>query len=226
MSRLVSVKVRYTDVVTFTQERTLDIPWTDWKVKYAGTRVVLFARGDCLVATDLAQAKYELVDTKRRTLVVSLPPPSLLSPRVIFAPPGQWGSEIYAVSNQGVEAIIPGDDSRKRAIDGAMRLAQKRIEEAGRARDVTEAAKANSEKVLRGVFDALGWKASFRWRYPAGVAATASSSRTARKLSPSTTDWRIVDTGAAAAHVDVRTGWVRSRGPFNGNFGRKSTQVS
>jgi hypothetical protein len=45
MSHLVSVKVRYADIVTFTQQRTLDIPWTDWKVKYAGTRVVLFVNG-------------------------------------------------------------------------------------------------------------------------------------------------------------------------------------
>src|SRR5262245_6366175 len=53
MGHLVSLKVSYADVVEFTESRSLEIPWLQWELPYAGTKVLLIARGDCSFATDL-----------------------------------------------------------------------------------------------------------------------------------------------------------------------------
>jgi hypothetical protein len=164
MGRLVSVKVNVADVVEFTQDRTFGIPWSSWQVSYAGTKVLLIAKGDCLVATDLQSGRYEAVDAARRSATLVMAAPAVLQARVNHAPPEQGGSRLYAISNQGIEAIIPGNDSRGRAIEGAMRLAQARIEEAGRSPDVQRAARENAELVLKSAFGALGWTVTVRWQ--------------------------------------------------------------
>lgn len=163
MGQLVSLRVNVADVVEFTEHRTFDIPWSLWEVRYAGTRVLLIVKGDCLVATDLTRARYERIEPTKRTVVIALPRPSVLQARVNHAPPEQGGSRIYAISNEGIEAIIPGDASRTQAIDGAMRLAQRRVEAGGRKPEVTRVAMENAELMLKGALGALGWTASFRW---------------------------------------------------------------
>jgi hypothetical protein len=164
MGRLVSVKVNVADVVEFTQERTLGIPWSAWQLSYAGTKVVLIAKGDCLVGTDLMAGRYEAVDAARRSATLVLPAPKVLQARVNHAPPEQGGSRLYAISNQGIEAIVPGNESRAQAIDGALRLAQTRIEDAGRSADVLRAARESAEHVLQAAFGALGWNVAIRWQ--------------------------------------------------------------
>ena len=59
MGHLVSLKVNYADVIEFTAKQALGIPWTDWELRLGSTKVLLVARGDCTVATDLRAAKYE-----------------------------------------------------------------------------------------------------------------------------------------------------------------------
>ncbi len=73
------------------------------------------------------------------------------------------GSRAYALSNQGIEAIIPGDGNRTKAIDGAMRVAQERVERAGRDTEVTRSAKQAAEAVVKAVFSATGWTAHIKW---------------------------------------------------------------
>jgi hypothetical protein len=164
MGHLVSVKVNYADVIEFTENRALGIPWSQWEVRYGGTRVLLVAKGDCSVATDLRLAKYEEMDTAKRQVTMVLPAPTTLQARVNHAPADQGGSRLYAVSNQGIEAIIPGDSSRTKAVSSALALAQTKVEEACKASDVIAAAKANAETVLKGSFSAVGWNTRIRWK--------------------------------------------------------------
>ena len=164
MGHLVALKVNVADVVEFTADSTLDIPGSPWQVKYGATRVLLIVKGDCSVATDLRAAAYESVDRSRRTVTIVLPTPAALQPRVIHAAPGQDGSRIYAVTDQGLEAIIPGDANRSRAIDSAMGLAQKKVEEAGRSPEAVHLAKENTELILKGMLTALGWNANLKWK--------------------------------------------------------------
>jgi multimeric flavodoxin WrbA len=75
----------------------------------------------------------------------------------------QGGSRLYSVSNQGIEALIPGNANRLKAIDAAMQLAQQKVEEAGRSPDVLRAATENTEALLRSTFRAVGWTLVVRW---------------------------------------------------------------
>ena len=67
MGHLVSVKVNYADVIEFTERRTQDIPWSQWDLDLGGTKVLLIARGDCTIATNLGAAKYQNINAEKRT---------------------------------------------------------------------------------------------------------------------------------------------------------------
>ena len=164
MGHLVSVRIRSADVIEISESRSFDIPWAMWEFRYAGTRVLLIAKGDCLIATDLRAAKYESIDEANRSVTVVLQPPKVLQARVNHAPPEQGGSRFYAISNLGIEAILPGSASRTKAINSALRLAQENVERTGRDAESLRLAKANAEEVLRGTLSALGWKVKFDWR--------------------------------------------------------------
>jgi hypothetical protein len=163
MGHLASIKVNVADVVEFTESRTFNIPWTAWEVPYAGTTVLLIVKGDCLVGTDLRAGRYESVDREGRTVTLVLPPPDLLQARVNHGPAEQDGSRLYSVSNRGIEALIPGNANRMKAIDAAMRIAQSKVEEAGRATDVMNAARENAEALLKSSFSAIGWTLTVEW---------------------------------------------------------------
>jgi hypothetical protein len=164
MGHLVALKVNVADVIEFTEDSTFDIPWSLWQVKYGATKVLLIVRGDCSVATDLRAATYESIDQANRSVTIVLKSPAVLQPRVIHASPDKGGTKIYATSNRGLEAIIPGDANRNKAIDSAMSLAQKEVEKAGKSPDVVRVAKDNTEIILKGMLAAIGWKANFKWK--------------------------------------------------------------
>ena len=166
MGHLVSVKVEVADVVEFTQTRTFDIPWTLWQVPVGGTKVLLIVKGDCLVATDLRQGTYEEVDAAKRSVRLVLPTPSVLQARVNHAAPEQGGTRLYAVTNQGIEALIPGQENRLKAIEAAMTMAQKKVEEAGKSAAVLRTAQESAEFVLKGTYAAIGWTVDVRWKPP------------------------------------------------------------
>jgi len=164
MGQLVSLMVKVSDIVELTENRALDIPWSTWEFRYAGTKVLMIVKGDCSIATDVGAAKFESIDNAKRTVTVVLPAPKVLQARVNHAPPSQGGSHLYAINNQGIEAIIPGSANRTKAIEAALSLAQKKIEDAGKSPDVVSAAKENTEHVLKNSLTALGWSASFKWK--------------------------------------------------------------
>jgi hypothetical protein len=52
MGTLVSLKVNYANVLEFNNRITQEIPWTQWEIRFGGTRVLLIARGECLIGTN------------------------------------------------------------------------------------------------------------------------------------------------------------------------------
>jgi len=163
MGHLVTVKVNYANVLESTERMTQDIPWTKWELRFGGTKILLVARGDCLVGTDLRLAKYVEVNKDSRSAVLVLPGPKTISARVNHDPKEKGGSYFYAVTGTGIEPIIPGSANRTRAIDAGLRTAQEDISRACRSPDVLATAKKNTETILLPVFSAIGWKVSFRW---------------------------------------------------------------
>ena len=164
MGHLTSLKVNYADIVEFTEKRTQGVPWTQWELNLGGTRVLLVARGDCTVATDLRNARYESVDAASRTLTVNLPAPRTLVARVNHEPREKGGSYFYAITSHGIEPLIPNSSNREKAVTNALALAQREVERACNTTEVVAGAKKNAEDVLVPAFLALGWKASIAWQ--------------------------------------------------------------
>jgi hypothetical protein len=164
MGDLVSIKVNYADVIEFDQKRTLNIPWTDWGVSIGGTKVLLVARGDCSIATNLSAARYENISEKHRTLKLVLPGPRTLQARVKHSDMKSGGSYFYAVTSKGVEPIIPGDANRTKAINNALQVAQREVERSCATQPVIALAKKNAEEVLTATFQATGWAPTIVWQ--------------------------------------------------------------
>lgn len=164
MGHLVSVKVNYSDVIEFTEKRSLDIPWSQWELRLGGTKVLLVARGDCTVATNLSAAKYERINADGRSLTVVLSLPQPLQARVNHDSRVKGGSYFYAITNQGLELLIPDTNNRTQAINNALTRAQNEVERVCTQPQVLEMAKQNAENVLRAIFQTTGWTPIFAWK--------------------------------------------------------------
>lgn len=163
MGHLVSVKLNYSDVVEFNQNRTLGIPWSQWQVRLGGTKVLLVARGDCTVATNLGGATYKSIDRINRTLTVVLPSPQPLDARINHDTRQKGGSYFYAITSNGVQLILPDSTNRVDAIDNALRLAQKDVYRVCNQPEVLATTRENAETVLRASFHATQWTPTFVW---------------------------------------------------------------
>jgi len=163
MGHLATVKVSYANVIEFTEKRTQNIPWTQWELQLGGTSVLLVARGDCLIGTDLRLAKYENTSGVNRTSVLVLAAPKAMSARVSHEPREKGGSYFYAINGIGLEPLIPGSANRLKAISSALGKAQEEIESSCSSPDVLATARQNAEAVLKPAFSAIGWNVQVRW---------------------------------------------------------------
>jgi len=163
MGHLVSLKMNYADVIEFTQPNAVDIPWSQWEVRLGSTRVLLVARGDCTVATDLRQARYEDIDERARTLSVVLPPPAPLQARISHEARSRGGSYFYAVTEQGLQAFIPSAQTRTNAMNKALETAQKAVQAACKQPTVLNTAKENAATVMQATLAATGWMPTVIW---------------------------------------------------------------
>lgn len=166
MGHLVSLKMNYADVIEFQQPNAVDIPWSQWEVRLGSTRVLLVARGDCTVATDLRQASYSDIDDAARTLTVSLPSPAPLQARISHAARAKGGSYFYAVTEQGMQAFIPSEQTRTKAMNQALEKAQAAVEAACAQADILNAARDNAATVMEATLQATGWKPKIVWEAP------------------------------------------------------------
>jgi hypothetical protein len=164
MGHLVSVKVNYADVIEFTEQRTQEIPWTQWELNLGGTKVLLIARGDCTIATNLRAAKYQNIDAEKRTFTLLMPEPKPMQIRVNHEPREKGGSYFYTISSEGLEPLIPDSSNRNLAINHSLAFAQKQIERSCNRPQIIALAKKNAENVLNATFQATGWKPTYEWR--------------------------------------------------------------
>lgn len=164
MGHLVSVKVNYADVIEFTEQRTQEIPWTQWELNLGGTKVLLIARGDCTIATNLRAAKYQNIDAEKRTFTLLMPEPKPMQIRVNHEPREKGGSYFYAITSEGLEPLIPDSSNRSLAINNSLAFAQKQIERSCNRPQIIALAKKNAEDVLNATFQATGWKPTYAWQ--------------------------------------------------------------
>lgn len=163
MGHLVSVKVNYSDVIEFTEKRNYDIPWTQLELRFGGSKVLLVAKGDCMIGTDLRYAKYLNINSESRTVDVYLKTPKPIYARVNHGTKQNGGSYLYEISSYGLEPIIPNSSNRIKAINNVYAFAEKEVKRTCNQVDTITTAKNNTVKVLSQTFLALGWKAKFIW---------------------------------------------------------------
>lgn len=163
MGTLVSLKVNYANVIEFNKRITKDIPWTQWELRFGGTRVLLIARGECLIGTDLKLAKYEQSATDSKTATLVAPHPKVISARLNHDPK-TGGSVLYEASTKGIVALVPGTEEQTKAINLALQKGQSDIEASCAKPELIEAARKSAEAVLRPTVSATGWKVAIAWR--------------------------------------------------------------
>ena len=163
MGHLVSLRMHYADVIEFNQPKAVDIPWSQWQVRLGSTRVLLVARGDCSIATDLRQARYENVDNGARSMTVVLPQPAPLQPRISHEAQNKGGSYFYAVTEHGMQAFIPSAQTRTEAMNKALGVAQAKVQAACSQPAMLAAARENAAAVLQSTLSATGWTPHIMW---------------------------------------------------------------
>ena len=163
MGTLVSLKVNYANVIEFNKRATQDIPWTQWELRFGETRLLLVARGECLIGTDLKLAKYEQSTTGTTTATLVAPNPKVISARLNHDPKS-GGSYFYAASSTGLVALMPGSDEQTKLTNSALQKAQSDIEASCAKPELLETARKSAEAVLLPTISATGWKVAIVWR--------------------------------------------------------------
>lgn len=163
MGTLVSLKVQYANVIEFNERVTQDIPWTQWELRFGGTRVLLVARGECLIGTDLKLAKYEQLTTANKTATLAVPQPKVISARLNHDPKS-GGSFFYAVSSSGIVSLEPGTERQTKAMNAALQKGQSEVEASCARPELVETARKSAEAILIPTVSATGWKVAVVWR--------------------------------------------------------------
>lgn len=164
MGHLASLKVNYANVIEFDQTVNLGIPWTVRQITFGGTKVLLVAKGECLVGTDLRLAKFEDTNLTQKTITLVLPSPSVISTSINHDSQQNGGSYFYSITNSGVVSITPGLDNASKAVSAALAVAQTELKGACLEPRAFLAAKKNGEEVMQSLLSSLGWKVRVVWR--------------------------------------------------------------
>ena len=142
---------------------TLNVPIADVQTSrlsgYVGsTSVVIVVKGDVEIGTDLSRATFDSLDVERSTAVLTLPPPTLSRPRL-----DHERTFIYRIDRTGLWKLSPGDAGQRDLINAALREAQRLLAAAARQSSLIDQSRRLAEEVLRGLFEASGWKIEIRW---------------------------------------------------------------
>ena len=163
MGALVSLKVNYANIIDFNKRVTQDIPGTPWELRFGGAHVLLIARGECLIGTDLKLAKYEQSLSEANTATLVVPQPKVISARLNHDPK-TGGSSVYEVSTNGLVALVPGTVESTKAVNLALEQGQSDIEASCAKPELIDAARKSAEAVLIPTVTATGWRVAIEWR--------------------------------------------------------------
>ena len=119
---------------------------------------ILIVKGDVQIGIDLSAARFERVDPIARTLELVLPEPVVSRPRL-----DHDRSHLYAVRQEGLWMITPGDRVYARVTDRAWEAAQRTLAQAASNGESLDRSRHHAEQVLRTWFGAIGWNVTFRW---------------------------------------------------------------
>ncbi len=143
LARIVTLKVHLADTLAVDARDGIDSVRAAWIIK-----------GDALIGIDVARASIEDIDSERRTAVIRLPQPEVMSPRVdhdrtrtVNMRTGWWTSGDYM-------ALIS---------DRAMLRAQQRITEQAGSAEHIDMAREQAARIITGFYEIIGWTVGIVW---------------------------------------------------------------
>lgn len=122
--------------------------------EYKGVWIV---RGDALVAVDMQSAKLQSADEKTKKLVVLLPQPRVIQPRV-----DHEKTKTYDVSKKIWWNPFVGKSDGFR--DQAMRKAQRIVDRQSAEDEVMQQAREQAELMLTNMYRFVGWEIDVVWQ--------------------------------------------------------------
>ncbi len=153
---------------------TLNVPIADVQTSrlegYTGSAsVVIVVKGDVEIGTDLSRATFDSLDAERRCAVLILSQPTFSRPRL-----DHERTFIYRIDRTGLWKLPPGDGGQRDLINAALREAQRLLAAAAQQSSLIDQSRRLTEEILRGLFEACGWRIEIRWMAPSDEALAAS----------------------------------------------------
>ena len=162
LADLVSLRVHQSNVFDFSAPLRANL--LGMEIFVGATNVLLVARGDCTVAVDLGLAAYENVQADARALTVVLPKAMRTESRLNLDNSRGNGTQFFAITNSGLQAILPDANAQAGAMRDALNFAQVQFEQTCKSAQVARQARDNAETVLRGFLGATGYTPRVEWR--------------------------------------------------------------
>ena len=134
----------------------------DAAYEYKGIWIV---RGDAQVAVDLRLAQLQSADEKTKKLVVVLPPPKVIQPRVDLEK-----SKIFEVVKT---TLIPFVGDRDKLTNQGWSKAQRMVESACTDEGFIDQARGQTELVLTNMYRLVGWDVDIVWQDGSETSKTA-----------------------------------------------------
>jgi hypothetical protein len=139
MSELATTRVRIADCIAGDND--------NWSVKWA-------LHGEVVLGVDLSQAQYAEVSVGSRTATLSLPLPHLISGKVDH----DRSTELYAKSKWWIPVPPNGPPGLQSLRDEVWKHGDVKIQQLGQQEGYRQTTRVNTERVLNGLFEPLGWK--------------------------------------------------------------------
>lgn len=112
-------------------------------------------KGDGLVAVDIRKAKISGQEPTTKKLIISLPQPRVIQPRVDHEKTKTW--EVVKTT------WVPFGGNPDKLRDTVMLQAQKLVEETCRKKDIMNSARDNTVLLLKHMYEFIGWNVEVRW---------------------------------------------------------------
>ena len=118
---------------------------------------VWLVKGDSLIAVDLRKAKLKSINEDKRQLLIQLPNPRAISPRL-----DHEKTKTYKIGRSTIFAIPGwGDDAQLR--DNAMKEAQRLVQCACSRSDIVEQARSNAMIMIRAMYRMANYDIEVEW---------------------------------------------------------------
>jgi hypothetical protein len=136
----------------------VDIQQTSIEGHTGGITAILLVKGEVRISTDLDRAKFESVDGANKAAVLILAPPTVSTAAI-----DHDHTRLFAVTEQGLWLITPGNWLYDEVVNRAFAEAQHAIADVGDQPELLNQARRQTEIVLQGFFSALGWHVTIQW---------------------------------------------------------------